>query len=46
VDSGFSASLGGSPYPRELYGVHAAIMPGDLGVPIEPGDAVQVAEAA
>jgi NAD(P)-dependent dehydrogenase (short-subunit alcohol dehydrogenase family) len=46
VDGGFSASLGAAPYPRELYGVHAAIMPGDLGVPIQPGDAVPDAVAA
>jgi NAD(P)-dependent dehydrogenase (short-subunit alcohol dehydrogenase family) len=38
VDGGLSASLGATPYPPELYGVHAAIMPGDLGVPIGPGD--------
>jgi NAD(P)-dependent dehydrogenase (short-subunit alcohol dehydrogenase family) len=46
VDGGLSASMGGSPYPAELYGLHAAIMPGDLGVPIEPGDADAVAPVA
>jgi NAD(P)-dependent dehydrogenase (short-subunit alcohol dehydrogenase family) len=39
VDGGASASLGATPYPKELYGLHAAIMPGDLGVPVAPGDA-------
>jgi NAD(P)-dependent dehydrogenase (short-subunit alcohol dehydrogenase family) len=45
VDGGFSASMGATPYSQELYGVHAAIMPADLGVAIEPGDvgAAQVA---
>jgi NAD(P)-dependent dehydrogenase (short-subunit alcohol dehydrogenase family) len=38
VDGGMSASMGATPYPQELYGVHAAIMPADLGVPVRVGD--------
>jgi len=34
VDGGLSASMGATPYPPELYDIHAAIMPAGLGVPI------------
>jgi NAD(P)-dependent dehydrogenase (short-subunit alcohol dehydrogenase family) len=36
VDGGASASLGAPPYSEELYGMHAAVMPADLGVAIRP----------
>jgi len=38
VDGGTSAVVGHTPYSPELFGLHAAVMPGDLGVPVTPGD--------
>jgi NAD(P)-dependent dehydrogenase (short-subunit alcohol dehydrogenase family) len=46
VDGGMSASLGATPYPPELYDVHAAIMPAGLGVPVRVGDGGATAAAA
>ena len=36
VDGGTSAVVGTTPYGPELYGLHGAVMPGDLGVPVTP----------
>ena len=30
------AVVGTTPYGPELYGLHGAVMPGDLGVPVTP----------
>jgi NAD(P)-dependent dehydrogenase (short-subunit alcohol dehydrogenase family) len=38
VDGGTSAVVGQTPYSPELFGLHAAVMPEDLGVPLTPGD--------
>ena len=46
VDGGLSASLGATPYPPELYDVHAAIMPAGLGVAIRAGDHAETKAAA
>jgi NAD(P)-dependent dehydrogenase (short-subunit alcohol dehydrogenase family) len=40
VDGGASASLGAQAYSPELYGLHAAVMPGELGVPVVPQEGV------
>ena len=34
VDGGTSAVVGHTPYSAELFGLHAAVMPGDLGIPL------------
>lgn len=36
VDGGTSACVGFTPYDEELFGLHAAVMPGGLGEPIRP----------
>jgi NAD(P)-dependent dehydrogenase (short-subunit alcohol dehydrogenase family) len=36
VDGGMTASVGASPYPAELYGLHAQVMPHGLGERIMP----------
>ena len=36
VDGGMSSSIGQAPYPEELYGLHAMIMPDGLGERIMP----------
>jgi NAD(P)-dependent dehydrogenase (short-subunit alcohol dehydrogenase family) len=36
VDGGMSASIGASPYPQELWGLHAQVMPHGLGERIMP----------
>lgn len=37
VDGGTSAEVGHHPYSPELWGLHQAAMPGDLGVPVTAG---------
>jgi len=37
VDGGMTASVGASPYPEELYGLHSQVMPHGLGDRIMPG---------
>jgi NAD(P)-dependent dehydrogenase (short-subunit alcohol dehydrogenase family) len=36
VDGGTSAAMGVTPYTDELFGLHAAVMPEDLGRPVRP----------
>jgi len=42
VDGGTSAAVGVTPYTDELFGLHAAAMPGDLGRPLTPVDLAAV----
>lgn len=39
VDGGLSCTQGAAAYDEAPYGIHAAIAPGDLGVPITPAPA-------
>lgn len=36
VDGGTSASVGTAPYGEELFGLHAAVMPAELGERLLP----------
>jgi NAD(P)-dependent dehydrogenase (short-subunit alcohol dehydrogenase family) len=46
VDGGMSAAVGHTPYTEELFGVHAAVMPAELGRPIRPAEAPTAGRAA